>query len=658
MIREDKIMKDIRNKIMAPCMTLLAASVAMTSTGSLMADAKTIDIPSTSEGTERVYCVGSVSKVYVSAAAMQLADQGKLDIDAPLTDYIPDFKMADPRYKDITVRMLMNHTSGIMGTRYSELCLYGDDTTISNDEFIKGFETQRLKADPGEYSAYCNDGFELLRIVIENVSGMSYTDYVVKNIAGKIGRSNTGTGLNVQDREDKADLYRGGLPLDYEYCLELGAGGIYSTASDVAEFGSAFWKGDKRLLSESAKNEMASRWTSDTDEYKDGSGLGWDYVEDLAYSKQGVKVLGKGGDINNMHASLLVAPDNEISVCVLSSGGSSMYNSFVAGKLMDIALEEQGIEISPESPMEVTLEDKIPEDFKQYEGYYSIGSMTGSGIGTVTFSEDTMTVVTDSVLTRDTAKYKYTTSGGFVEVDDNGRVRKNQTVVFFGKGADGKVYIRGEQTMSMPGLGDYIRKQYFGEKMEAVEVSPEAIDSWTQMSGTPWVLVNDRYSSTNYDSPFMAMKASEDMPGYMMISLSAGSRVVKIEDQMSLKAFQTMPSSSNRDLCDGILTPDGTLSLSIGSEYKPVATLPELTADVREVELKTKDASWYRISDDMAFKTISVERPENSTICVYNKYFELLYTTHVTNAKNELDLPEGGYIVFLGEDGGRVKISG
>ena len=98
-------MKDIRNKIMAPCMTLLAASVAMTSTGSLMADSKTIDIPSTSEGTERVYCVGSVSKVYVSAAAMQLADQGKLNIDAPLTDYIPDFKMADPRYKDITVRM-------------------------------------------------------------------------------------------------------------------------------------------------------------------------------------------------------------------------------------------------------------------------------------------------------------------------------------------------------------------------------------------------------------------------------------------------------------------------------------------------------------------------------------------------------------------------
>ena len=55
---------------------------------------------------ERVYCLASVSKVYAAAAVMQLADRGLVDIDAPVTEYIPDFKMADPRYKDITVRMM------------------------------------------------------------------------------------------------------------------------------------------------------------------------------------------------------------------------------------------------------------------------------------------------------------------------------------------------------------------------------------------------------------------------------------------------------------------------------------------------------------------------------------------------------------------------
>lgn len=54
-----------------------------------------------SEVDNTIYCVASVSKVYVTAAVMQLVDQGKVDLDAPVTDYIDDFKMADERYKDI-----------------------------------------------------------------------------------------------------------------------------------------------------------------------------------------------------------------------------------------------------------------------------------------------------------------------------------------------------------------------------------------------------------------------------------------------------------------------------------------------------------------------------------------------------------------------------
>ena len=66
---------------------------------------------STNDGTaDQIYGVGSVSKVYVTTAVMQLVEQGKVDLDAPVTDYIDDFRMADERYKDITVRMLMDHT--------------------------------------------------------------------------------------------------------------------------------------------------------------------------------------------------------------------------------------------------------------------------------------------------------------------------------------------------------------------------------------------------------------------------------------------------------------------------------------------------------------------------------------------------------------------
>ena len=80
--------------------------------------------------TEYIYCVGSVSKIYSTAAVMRLAEEGKVVLDAPVTDYIPEFRMDDPRYKDITVRMLMDHTSGLMGSTYSGGYLYEDEMRI------------------------------------------------------------------------------------------------------------------------------------------------------------------------------------------------------------------------------------------------------------------------------------------------------------------------------------------------------------------------------------------------------------------------------------------------------------------------------------------------------------------------------------------------
>ncbi|MBQ5418373.1 MAG: hypothetical protein IIU25_05090, partial [Oscillospiraceae bacterium] len=106
-----------------------------------------------------------------------------------------------------------------------------------------------------------------------------------KNISDKICAYHTGTPLDMFGRDDLAPIYCfGNIPHDYEYCMSLGSGGIYATASDAAEFGGTFFTGDNTLLSENAKNDMATRWNSaDADEYTDGNGLGWDYVEKLHY---------------------------------------------------------------------------------------------------------------------------------------------------------------------------------------------------------------------------------------------------------------------------------------------------------------------------------------------------------------------------------------
>ncbi|HBE08956.1 MAG TPA: serine hydrolase, partial [Lachnospiraceae bacterium] len=121
--------------------------------------------------------IGSVSKVYTVTAVMQLVDQGKVDLDSPLTTYIPEFRMADERYKDITVRMLMNHTAGFMGTMYGGALLCDEGSTEYHDRFLENLSIERLKYTPGEYNCYSNDGFTLQEILIEKVSGMSFTDY-------------------------------------------------------------------------------------------------------------------------------------------------------------------------------------------------------------------------------------------------------------------------------------------------------------------------------------------------------------------------------------------------------------------------------------------------------------------------------------------------
>mgnify|MGYP001571799979 FL=1 len=140
-----------------------------------------------------MYGIGSVSKMFVTTAVMKLVDSGKIKLDTPITEYIKEFKMADDRYKKITVRMLLNHSSGLMGSSFSNTLLFGDNDTYSHDTFLEQLKLQRLKAEPGAYSVYCNDGFTLAQILVEHVTGIDYTTYITNTFASplkmEIGRA-------------------------------------------------------------------------------------------------------------------------------------------------------------------------------------------------------------------------------------------------------------------------------------------------------------------------------------------------------------------------------------------------------------------------------------------------------------------------------------
>jgi CubicO group peptidase (beta-lactamase class C family) len=92
----------------------------------------------------KMYGIGSVSKVFAAAAVMKLVDEGALNLDAPVATYIPDFAMADARCLQITPRMLLNHSSGLMGMTGKNMLLQGDSDTYHHDHFLEVLKTQSL----------------------------------------------------------------------------------------------------------------------------------------------------------------------------------------------------------------------------------------------------------------------------------------------------------------------------------------------------------------------------------------------------------------------------------------------------------------------------------------------------------------------------------
>lgn len=615
---------------------------------------------------ELIYGVGSVSKVYVSAALMQLADEGSVDIDAPVTEYIPEFKMADERYKDITVRMLMDHTSGIMGTSRIGTFLSDDNNTYHHDNLLQTLSAQRLKADPGECAVYCNDGFDLLEQVVENVSGMSYTDYLKENIALRTDGTMTGTGLDMF-RDDRLvpNYDPSNIRYENEYVMCMGAGGVYSSASDVARFGAAFFENDDRLLSDKSKKEMGKKWTDSPDGHLDKNGLGWDMVSMDKYDKEGVKILEKGGDTLTNHAFLMIAPEKEISVAVLSNGGSSTYNGLMAEAIMDVALNEAGISVTePKAPV-LKAVDMIPPEYDRFEGYYaSMNSLSeGATVSRVSFpghkymhveyAGPAKTTVTDYVLTED---------GHFAEliceVDDGSgneqtedmKIAVNPGVIDFVDDGKGNIYLAFSRMEPVPGLGYNERKSYVGEKLTENPIDNDILNSWEGLCENEYLLYNDISSSKSYDNAIARMYMCKEMPGYIYVSSGDGVRLLKIIDKENAVFFQSVPSSANRDLADLRVIKDKNvirLSLSTGLEYVSADTAEEFDGKQDIPTMQNNRASWYKISDSAANKTVSTDKSEYGAIYVYNKYGEVVFSTHIMDATSDIPMPKDGFIMFL-----------
>jgi CubicO group peptidase (beta-lactamase class C family) len=139
---------------------------------------------------ETLFHMASVTKPFVATSVMQLAERGRVDLDAPITRYLPYFQLKDPRYRAITVRLMLTHTSGMPDV---EDYLWDkpefDDGAL--ERYVRSLRDKVLLSEPGRKFAYSNMAYEVLGDLVAKVSGMSLEDYVNKNILKPAGMTSS-----------------------------------------------------------------------------------------------------------------------------------------------------------------------------------------------------------------------------------------------------------------------------------------------------------------------------------------------------------------------------------------------------------------------------------------------------------------------------------
>jgi CubicO group peptidase (beta-lactamase class C family) len=158
---------------------------------------------------DTLFHMASVTKPFVATAIMQLVEQGKVAVDDPVIKYLPYFSLDDPRSQLITIRQLMNHTSGMPDVEDYEWNKPQDDDGAL-ERYIRSLKDKKLLWVPGSRFAYSNIGFEILGDVIAKVSGMSFDDYIERQILKPVGMASSTLLLKRADKKRLANGYTRG----------------------------------------------------------------------------------------------------------------------------------------------------------------------------------------------------------------------------------------------------------------------------------------------------------------------------------------------------------------------------------------------------------------------------------------------------------------
>jgi len=277
------------------------------------------NIPNTPDTRFRL---GSITKQFTATVILQLVEQGKIKLDAKLSDYLPDYRK-DTGEK-VTIHHLLTHTSGIPSyTSQPGFFQNVSRNPYKVDEFVKKYASGNLEFEPGSKFTYNNSGYFLLGAIIEHVTGKPYEQVLKENIFDPLGMKNTGYDHHdtlipkrASGYSKTPDGYTNAAYLDMS--IPYAAGSLYSTVEDLYLWDQALYT--DKVLSAQSKALMYKP-------FLENYAYGWAITNaSFKQNDQPVQMISHDGGINGFSTTIMRFPKEKNLIVLLDNTGSEYVN--------------------------------------------------------------------------------------------------------------------------------------------------------------------------------------------------------------------------------------------------------------------------------------------------------------------------------------------
>ena len=286
--------------------------------------------------------LGSVSKQFAAMAIMVLADEGKLDYDDPVIEYLPLLT----KYPGVTIRHLLTHTSGVPDYYDTIDTSAGMPTNADLPAVLASMDGPEFA--PGEQYEYSNPAYEMLPLIVEKLSGQTFSDFMTQKVFGPAGMDDSliydHTEPEIANRVVGYEPTADGFRLNDYHALNYigGSGGMYATLEDFIAWDQALYGED--LVSEATLRKGFSRHTLNNGDEID-YGFGWRLDQ-----HRGHRRIAHGGSWVGFRTSIARYPEQKLAIVVLTNRTDGNPGSYV-DKIADIYLPDRGNEYRPASSM-------------------------------------------------------------------------------------------------------------------------------------------------------------------------------------------------------------------------------------------------------------------------------------------------------------------